>query len=78
MSNEIRQFELESVGLGDDEDVVAYTLRHTFATRLMRLGTPLPVLQTILGHTDLSTTQRYLKVDQRDQDKWVKKLGGGS
>ena len=39
-----------------------HALRHTFATRLACHGIPLPVLQKILGHNNLSTTEIYLSV----------------
>lgn len=39
-----------------------HALRHTFATRLACNGIPLPVLQKILGHNNLSTTEIYLSV----------------
>lgn len=39
-----------------------HALRHTFATRLACNGIPLPVLQKLLGHNNLSTTEVYLSV----------------
>ena len=35
-------------------------LRHAFATHQLRAGMPIHQLKTILGHTDLKTTERYL------------------
>lgn len=42
--------------------VSPHRLRHTFATRLINLGVPVTTLQRLLGHHDLSTTQRYAYV----------------
>lgn len=42
--------------------VSPHRLRHTYATRLINLGVPVTTLQRLLGHHDLSTTQRYAYV----------------
>lgn len=38
-----------------------HALRHTFGIRLVDAGTPITVVQELLGHQSLNTTQRYLK-----------------
>jgi len=51
---------------GINKDITPHTLRHTFATGFIRQGQNVMRLKKILGHSDISTTQIYVTLANKD------------
>ena len=60
-----RQIAKAAVRTTVNKRVTAHTLRHSFATHLVRSGSDIRTVQSLLGHRDVSTTMVYLHVLER-------------
>ena len=58
---------------GFDESITPHTLRHGYATNLLRNGCNLRIIQELLGHSSITTTQLYTHVFSTDlQERYQK------
>jgi integrase-like protein len=62
-------------GIIDRRDVVAYSLRHTYAQRHADAGTPVDVLAALLDHGNVAVTQGYYRVGPKRKREAIERVG---
>ena len=53
-----------------NENITPHSFRRSFATEHSRNGTPIEVLQKLMGHASIKTTQRYILLTEEDLFKY--------
>lgn len=63
-----------AAGVNERKRVTPHTLRHVFASELLRAGANLRQIQELLGHKHLDSTQRYTRVNAHELRGAIKRL----
>ena len=65
---------VDAAGINERKRVTPHTLRHVFASELLRAGANLRQIQELLGHKHLDSTQRYTRVNAHELRGAIKRL----
>jgi integrase/recombinase XerC len=65
---------VSAAGVNERKRVTPHTLRHVFASELLRAGANLRQIQELLGHKHLDSTQRYTRVNAHELRGAIKRL----
>src|SRR5437764_10243293 len=65
---------VDAAGVTERKRVTPHTLRHVFASELLRAGANLRQIQELLGHKHLDSTQLYTRVTAHELRGAVKRL----
>ena len=57
--------ELHAVMANINKNISPHTLRHSFATHLVENGADIQLVQHMMGHASITTTERYIHMSQR-------------
>lgn len=64
-----RRIQYYSKKVGLDKKISPHTFRHSFATHLLENGADIRVIQELLGHETITTTEKYLHITQTELQK---------
>lgn len=59
---------------GIDKNITTHSLRHTYASDMLRKSKNIRIVQASLGHADISTTQRYTHIVDTEVEEAMKTL----
>lgn len=74
LRNDVRPLKAWAQRAGVDKPLSWHVARHTFATALVAAGADLYVTSKLLGHKDISTSQRYARVAEDQKKAAVERL----